>query len=86
MHPASRWPGIQADGPDVIWVENDGGTTSYVRGIRGDPQEFLRTRDVLTWSVRSPGWHWTALDMNYNEKKLFLADKTDRWATVTLLS
>lgn len=75
-----RCTGIQTDGPDVIWVEHDGGTTSYVRGIRGDPRDFLRTRDVLTWSIRSTGWHWTALDMNYAEKKLFLADNIDRCA------
>jgi len=74
--------GIQADGPDVVWVEHDSGSTvSYVRGIRGEPRDFLRTRDVLTWSVRSPAWHWSAVDVDYASKKLFLADRADRFFT-----
>ena len=72
--------GIQADGPDVVWIEHDSDSTvSYVRGIRGEPRDFLRTRDVLTWSVRSPAWHWSAVDVDYANKRLFLADKADRF-------
>ena len=72
--------GVRADGPDVVWVEEDGGdsTLSYVRGIRGEPRDFLRTRDVLTWSVRSPAWRWSAVDVDYSNKKLYLADNADR--------
>ena len=72
--------GIRADGPDVVWVEHDDDATlSYVRGIRGEPRDFLRTRDVLTWSVRSPAWHWSAVDVDYANKRLFIADKADRF-------
>jgi len=74
--------GIRADGPDVVWVEHDSDSTvSYVRGIRGEPRDFLRTRDVLTWSVRSPAWHWSAVDVDYANKKIFLADKADRFVS-----
>jgi len=74
--------GIRTDGPDVVWVERDvDSSISYVRGIRGEPRDFLRTRDVLTWSVRSPAWHWSAVDVDYANKKLFLADKADRFST-----
>jgi len=72
--------GIRTDGPDVVWVEHDHDSTmSYVRGIRGEPRDFLRTRDVLTWSVRNPAWHWSAIDVDYANKKFFLADKADRF-------
>ena len=73
-----RSAGVQADGPDVIWVEHDNTSTSYVRGIRGEPRDFLRTRDVLTWSIQSSAWRWTALDMDFAHKKLYLADTVDR--------
>ena len=67
----------------MVWVEHDGDSTvSYVRGIRGEPRDFLRTRDVLTWSVRSPAWHWSAIDIDHANKKLFLADTADRFAIV----
>jgi len=79
--------GIRADGPDVVWVEHDGeSAVSYVRGIRGEPRDFLRTRDVLTWSVRSPAWHWSAVDVDYANKKLYLADKADRFNGLLLTS
>ena len=71
-------PGVNAEGPDIIWVEQDGSSTSYVRGVRGEPRDFLRTRDILTWSIRSPAWRWAALDMDYSRRKLYLADKIDR--------
>ena len=70
--------GVDAVGPDIIWVENDNSSTSYIRGIRGEPKDFLRTRDVFTWSLKSPAWHWTAIDVDHAKKKLFLVDKLDR--------
>jgi len=79
-----RVAGVRADGPDVVWVEHDSDSTvSYVRGIRGEPRDFLRTRDVLTWSVRSPAWHWSAVDIDYANRKLYLADKADRFGCLS---
>lgn len=71
--------GVDAVGPDIIWVENDNSSTSYIRGIRGEPKDFLRTRDVFTWSLKSPAWQWSAIDVDHAKKKLFLVDKLDRY-------
>lgn len=70
--------GVDAVGPDVIWTEFDNFSTSYIRGIRGEPKDFLRTRDVFTWTLKSPAWHWVAIDINHSQKKLYLVDRLDR--------
>ncbi|ELT98196.1 hypothetical protein CAPTEDRAFT_227414 [Capitella teleta] len=69
----------QANGPDMIWVEHDSYATSYIKGIKGEPEDYLRTKEMKTWVIRSPAWHWTALDMNYKNNMLYLTDKQDRF-------
>ena len=71
---------MQVNGPLLLWLEHDGDQTAYVRGIRGEPADFLRTRDLKRWRVRSPAWHWTAIDMDYRKNRLYLADGEDRYA------
>ena len=69
---------MQANGPDLIWLEHDGFQTGYVRGIAGEPSDYLRTKDMNFWNIRSPSWYWTAVAVDYKQNTIYLADQVDR--------
>ena len=70
------------NGPDIIWLEHDGYLSGWVRGIKGDPSVYLRAMQIHTWSIRSPAWHWTAIDVNYEHSLLYMFDRYDRSVTM----
>ena len=49
-----------------MWLEFDGNNTAYIRGLKGDPSEYLANRQLNPWSLSYSAWHWTA----------------DRWVTL----
>jgi len=65
-------------GPDVIWLEHDADNNGWVRKVKGDPGDYLQTKKLRTWSVKSPAWYWTAVDINYSDNLIYLFDRYDR--------
>ena len=74
----------KAQEPDVIWLEHDGSISGWVRKVRGDPSEYLTSKQFRTWSVESPAWHWVSIDINFADQEIYLFDRSDRYTTGVL--
>lgn len=79
-HPSTE---LSVIGPELIVSSFDNFDSSVLTAIHGDPSDYIRIGKIYTWRITRKQWHWSTMEVDYENSRLFLVDKMDKLVTAS---